>query len=313
MSATPAPPPCPIMGQPAKRLVQSISARLLAALWRYSMGVEIRPLIAGIRRFHLWESPCGLAFFDPMLPGDTSFYRDFYRRIAAHERLSQNDTGRPEMQLAARPVRPGARVLDVGCGHGTFAAYVPEARYVGLDPHFAGVAPHGRDIRAETIEQHAAAMPGSYDVALALQVIEHVTDPVGFARSLVVTLKPGGVLQIGVPSWPSELTAIPNFVLNAPPHHLTWWTEDALRALATRLGLETEAVLPIPPPRYTGLVSWMARLAAQREPDVFFKASWRWHAALAWGWAAGSVLDKLFGAPATAQPHGLLLVARKPG
>ena len=32
--------------------------------------------LANIERFGLWESPCGLAFFEPMLEGDEAFYRE---------------------------------------------------------------------------------------------------------------------------------------------------------------------------------------------------------------------------------------------
>ena len=49
-----------------------------------------------------------------------------------------------------------------------------------------------------------------------------------------------------VPSRDSAITEIPNFVLNAPPHHLSWWNEDALRVLADRLDLLTEAIEAVP-------------------------------------------------------------------
>jgi hypothetical protein len=45
-------------------------------------------------------------------------------------------------------------------------------------------------------------------------------------------MRPGGRLCVVVPSRDSAITEIPNFVLNAPPHHLSWWNEDALRVLA---------------------------------------------------------------------------------
>jgi hypothetical protein len=45
-----------------------------------------------------------------------------------------------------------------------------------------------------------------------------------------------------VSSRDSAVTEIPNFVLNEPPHHLSWWNEDALRVLADRLDPLTEAI-----------------------------------------------------------------------
>jgi hypothetical protein len=38
------------------------------------------------------------------------------------------------------------------------------------------------DIRNETISQHAVSQPEEYDVVCAFHAIEHVTDPLGFAR-----------------------------------------------------------------------------------------------------------------------------------
>ena len=51
-------------------------------------------------------------------------------------------------------------------------------------------------------------------------------------------LAPGGLLVLAMPIWPSAHTAVPNNLVNLPPHHLTWWNEGACRALAARLGLE---------------------------------------------------------------------------
>jgi hypothetical protein len=64
-------PLCPITGVPASRRIQSISAWLLIGLWRWSFGVATDRQLGNIGHFGLWESPCGLAFFEPMLAGDT--------------------------------------------------------------------------------------------------------------------------------------------------------------------------------------------------------------------------------------------------
>ena len=141
-------PLCPITGLPAERRIQSISARLIRGLWRGAFGVSTDRPLAGINHFGLWESPCGLAFFDPMLPGDEAL-----------------------------------------------APHLPHAAHVGLDPH-------------------------CYANAAELDV--RVADPLDFSRDLVKCVRPGGRLCIVVPSLTSPLTEIPNFVLNAPPNHLSW-------------------------------------------------------------------------------------------
>jgi SAM-dependent methyltransferase len=305
-------PRCPITGEPAVRLIQTVSRRLLRDLWRFSCRVDPAQLFAGVRRFALWESPCGLAFFDPPIEGDAAFYRRFYARIGAHDRLDDPCATRPEFALAAAQAAPGALVLDVGGGTGGLSRVLPQGvRYVGLDPNFAGDAPPGVTILAETVQQHAATHAGRYDLVVALQTIEHVADPLGFARALAACAKPGGRVAIGVPTWPCDMTDIPNFAPNAPPHHLSWWREPALRALADRLGLETEAVLEVPLASDTGLLCWMAKLSPRRTEERYFKGSWWWHAALCCAWLGAKPLAAVFGVPQGAKTRELLLVARK--
>ena len=307
-------PCCPITGEPARRLIQHVGRRLLTDLWRYSFRADPAPLFAGVPRFGLWESLCGLAFFDPMIAGDTAFYRAFYRRIGAHDRLAGPSRDRPEMRAAAAQARAGDQVLDVGAGEGGFVRFLPAGvRYVGLDPAFAEDAPRDRDVRAETVEQHAATHAGQYDMAVAMQVIEHVADPLGFTRQVAACVRPGGLVAVAVPGWPCDLTDIPNFAFNAPPHHLSWWNEGALRALARQLGLVPEQVRQVEVGRGTGLLCWMGRLSPRRREELYFKAAWGWHAALAFAFAGAKVMDTLVGVPKGARPRDWLLIARKPG
>lgn len=307
-------PRCPITGEPARRHIQDVGVKMLRSLWRYTAGGDPGHLFAGIKRFRLWESPCGLAFFDPPIAGDREFYRQFYHKIGAHDRLAGPTGIRPEMSIAGEQARPGDSVLDVGAGEGGFRRFLPEGvRYVGLDPSFAEDAPEDRDVRADTIEQHAATHAGRYDVAVALQVIEHVPDPVGFTRLIADCVRPGGLVILGVPGWPCDMTDIPNFAPNAPPHHLSWWNEGALRALAARLGLVAEQVIHVDVASDTGLLCWMARLSPRRTEERYFKAAWSWHFALIFSWLGGKVMDRLFGVPKGAKPREWLLIARKPG
>jgi SAM-dependent methyltransferase len=301
-------PLCPITGLPARR-IQPISARLIIDLWRGAFGVKTEQQLAGIDHFELWESPCGLVFFEPMLAGDEAFYVDLHRRGGFHRILSAPRQARAEFRRIAELARPGDKVLDVGCGGGALAPYLADATYVGLDPNPHATEPQS-DIRCETIARHAVSYPEEYDVVCASHVIEHVTDPLDFARCLVHCMRPGGRLCIIVPHRVSALTEIPNFVLNAPPHHLSWWNEGALQALSRRFDLVVEALEPVPF-SFDSLIYWMGRLAPKLTGERYFRAHWTWSAALAWSWLAGSACDALFDVPASARPSGLMLIARK--
>jgi SAM-dependent methyltransferase len=302
---------CPLTGEPAA-LVQEVSAGLLRGLWRRSFGVEPTPPPPA--RTGIFRSPCGLVFFAPVQEGDGAFYAALYRRLDAGGRLRAAGRDRAEYPHASARIRADDAVLEVGAGAGAFARLVPQARYVGLDPNPSAYAERAADIRAESLADHAAAHPGAYDAACAFQVIEHVAEPLGLAQDMVRCLKPGGLLMLGAPLWPSAMTAIPDFVFNAPPHHLSWWNEGAMRALAGRLGLVVEDLRALPPVAAQPLIHWMGRLAPIKAPaqGPWFAARRSWYASLAVAALLGRAASALLPLPRNAAPMFVLLVARKP-
>jgi SAM-dependent methyltransferase len=304
-------PTCPITGRPAVRRLQPISSALLIGLWRASFGVAAARQLGAVSQFGLWESPCGLMFFDPLIAGDATFYRDLYSHWGKEGPWSDGALDRADFSHAAALIRPGDKVLDIGCGSGAFAGYIPHATYVGLDDNYPGVSASA-DIRRETVAAHAALHPERYDAVCSFHVIEHVPNPVQFARDMQRCLRPGGYLILAVPKFPSAWNDIPNFVMNAPPHHLTWWNEQALRTLAETAGLQVESIQGLPLTAHHRLPHWMGRCAPQLTGERYFRHAMSWHGALIWSWLAGGLLSALFGAPANAKPIELLLIARKP-
>jgi SAM-dependent methyltransferase len=302
---------CPITGE-AATLVQEVSAGLLRGLWRRSFGVDPTPPPPA--RTGIWRSPCGLVFFAPAQEGDGAFYEALYRRLDAGGRVRAAGRDRAEYPHAAARIRPGDAVLEVGAGAGAFARLVPGARYVGLDPNPGAYADRAADVRAESLAGHADAHPAAYDAAVAFQVIEHVADPLRLAADMARCVKPGGLLMMGAPVWPSAMTAIPDFVFNAPPHHLSWWSEPAMGALAARLGLVIEETRLLAPVAAQPLIHWMGRLAPIKAPadGPWFAPRRSWYASLAVAALLGRVAAALLPLPRHAPPMFVLLVARKP-
>lgn len=309
-------PRCPITGLPAARLIQPISSDLLNGLWQASFGVATAGLLGTGRRFGLWESTCGLIFFDPPIAGDAGFYRQLYTGWGKDGPWSDAASPRLDYARAAALIEPQHRVLDIGCGPAAFATYVRHATYVGLDDNYQRTdAPGGgaaADIRNESLAAHAAAHANEYDAVCAFHVLEHVVNPAQFARDLERCLKPGGYLIVAVPKFPSLINEIPNFAFNAPPHHLTWWSEQALRTLAEGAGLQVESLEGLPLGKHHALGYWMGRVAPRLTREQYFRHAWSWHGALLWSFLAGRLCGAVFGAPQSASPVELLLIARKP-
>jgi 2-polyprenyl-6-hydroxyphenyl methylase / 3-demethylubiquinone-9 3-methyltransferase len=93
--------------------------------------------------------------------------------------------------------RPGAVLVDVGCGAGLLAPHVAGKgyRHVGVDlvaTALAQAAEHG----VVPVRADAAALPlrdGCADVVSAGEVLEHVPDLAGVVREACRILRPGGL------------------------------------------------------------------------------------------------------------------------
>ncbi|WP_435871941.1 methyltransferase domain-containing protein [Kitasatospora griseola] len=108
-------------------------------------------------------------------------------------------------------LRPGQRLLDVGCGPGTITADLadrlgPTGRAIGVDPS-AEVLAQAAALAAERgLEQRLTfeaadvyRLPyadASFDVVHAHQVLQHLADPVAALREMRRVTAPGGVVAV---------------------------------------------------------------------------------------------------------------------
>ena len=154
----------------------------------------------------------------------------------------------------------GGDLLEVGSGYGYF---MDEARNyfrrrVGTEfsPEAASRAREtGADIFVGGIEQLPA--DALFDCAVAIQVIEHIYDPVGFMKQLVGHVKPGGHVILATPDIGGALRKImgrswPSFKV---PEHVVYFDVEALQRLMGEAGLVNVARLPYPHAFPLGLIA----------------------------------------------------------
>jgi SAM-dependent methyltransferase len=109
-------------------------------------------------------------------------------------------------ELARRYLRPGARVLDVGCGRGAFALRMADAGFEVdawdlLDTCACKDRVNFRQVAAE----EAPAGP-EYSGIFMLELLEHTESPVGLIRRYAQRLEVGGHLVVSTPNLNSSIS-----------------------------------------------------------------------------------------------------------
>ncbi|MGY6217259.1 class I SAM-dependent methyltransferase [Methylolobus aquaticus] len=143
------------------------------------------------------HSPC-------LFCGTERFFRPMY---------AQNliDSWIPALHGVREKLEAGARVADVGCGHGSstilMAQAFPNSTFHGFDLHAPSIE-HAREraraagVAANTIFEVVTAKgyPGkNYDLVTVFDALHDMGDPVGAAQHIASTLTMGGTLMLVEP------------------------------------------------------------------------------------------------------------------
>jgi SAM-dependent methyltransferase len=98
-----------------------------------------------------------------------------------------------------------ARILDAGCGSGRFMVELAKLGAVtGVELSQTSVALARKRALGEVIAGSVLEMPfadDSFDLAVSLDVIEHLEDDLAALRELRRTIAPGGALLVTVPAY----------------------------------------------------------------------------------------------------------------
>jgi 2-polyprenyl-3-methyl-5-hydroxy-6-metoxy-1,4-benzoquinol methylase len=145
-----------------------------------------------------------------------------------------------------RKLRPGGKLLEVGCARGDFLSVAREAfdaRGVEPNPNLADTAEQIAPVHRDVIER----TPWSgFDVVASFHVIEHVDSPRSFIQAAVQRLKADGLLVIETPN----IDSLPFRVLKARwrqfiPEHYYFFSPSTMTTLLTANGLKVDRIISI--------------------------------------------------------------------
>jgi 2-polyprenyl-3-methyl-5-hydroxy-6-metoxy-1,4-benzoquinol methylase len=190
---------------------------------------------------------CGLRFLSPRVAAEEAarlyegerYFEDGglsggYASYAAMEPLLVRTFVR-RLKLLSRP-RPGARLLDVGCGPGAGLAAARALGWepFGLDPSAAAVAAAStrfpERVRLGSLSDRLF-QPHTFDVITLFDVVEHLYDPRRLAHDLDAHLSPAGRLLITTPNCESLLSRLTGrrWVSYKIPEHVIFYSPRTLR------------------------------------------------------------------------------------
>ena len=144
-----------------------------------------------------WGEHCNCLFC-----GVERFFRPGYRAHLVAEWL-------PALDGVVEKLQRGAKVADVGCGHGAstllMAEAFPNSKFVGIDYHDASIA-HARkqingaqNVRFEVAKAQDYSGTG-FDLVTMFDALHDMGDPVGAVAHIRKTLKADGTLMLVEPA-----------------------------------------------------------------------------------------------------------------
>jgi 2-polyprenyl-3-methyl-5-hydroxy-6-metoxy-1,4-benzoquinol methylase len=169
-----------------------------------------------------------------------------------HTRARSDPTERNLHWLSAllKYVLPPAKVLELGCAHGSFVALLGHA---GFDASGVEMSPWVVEFGRKTFGVAILVGPvetlslpaGSFGAIALMDVLEHLPDPVATMRHCLRLLRPDGVLLIQTPQFKegmvySELVESKSSFLEQlkADEHLNLFSERSIKMLFHRLGAD---------------------------------------------------------------------------
>jgi SAM-dependent methyltransferase len=180
---------------------------------------------------------------------ESDYYSEFIERDEQADTLQFYEGVLREIET----ITSGRRLLDAGCGAGGFLKFAEKSGWFvsGLDASEAAVRysieKHHLKVALADLNLYELTQK-SYDVIWAFHVLEHLSDPLHFLKSVASALEPGGVFYLGLPFYPrrrirSHQLLYKIGIANYPfsfglPDHISYFDGKTLRQALANVELD---------------------------------------------------------------------------
>lgn len=207
-----------------------------------------------------------------------TYYNEDEATLEARGNMASKRARFTEYEAILGGLRPGLRVLDVGCNTGELLSLFKEkgceVAGVEVSPGPARLARKrlGAQVWEGRVEDVLPAGE-TFDVVALAHVLEHIHQPVALLERLKSALRPGGKLLVEVPNaedlgvhvWGGRYRSL------CPGDHVSFFTEKSLDGALQRAGLHVQAKASPTHARdifYTWLLSAVDVARQRRTQDV---------------------------------------------
>lgn len=225
------------------KLICSVSTSDIQNSYK-KIGIDVRRFFRSVRTLELFEDDTGLRRWLPIIPGDDAYYDELTRKLPWYYQ-----DYRPEFIFAKNLISEHSNILEVGSGYGAFAETLDNVNYTGLELNSsAKKVCLEKKILVKSIPFHEFSLISkeNFDYIIAFQLLEHLSNPEEFFEDAFRCLKPNGRLIVSVPSEDSFSGSIYRGWMNVSPHHLTRWSDKALRIFPTKFNFQLDQIHHIP-------------------------------------------------------------------
>lgn len=206
-----------------------------------------------IGRFAIVQCGCGLARtvlpdgFDPASIYTQAYYKGGQRDGYADYEKSGDELRHEFRRLLASLDIDHGKLVEFGCAYGFLleeARHTFTAAGVELSDHAREVCiAKGLDVVREATPEFCRTR-GPFDVAVMLDVLEHMQDPGAALDTLHAAMRPGAQLVVATGDFGSMLARVMGryWRLMTPPQHLWFFSPATVTALLERHGFHVQRV-----------------------------------------------------------------------